>query len=298
MKKIISLLTAFLLIVSAVLMEQCKCKQCEDPTNPECSNYDPCLGVAKTSADFKIEERTGSYWVETDTVERYSRVRFTALQEADSYRWLIGADEFNEKSFTLSNFPYNSWIGVTLILKRTPNKACHPNDNGIDTVYRRFYVWPEGYYLDPSLFRFLVKNPYPIYGTYYGALKSSPNNRFEVTLKDSNAVIPIVSPDPVAMGVMAGIPYPDYDSRIIQALDGRGYFDMGSFSDDFNPTSISILCNGFGGPLSGIPETPKMEGLAWLNDKDNRFITIAYRSRYSNSTTWSPMDTFVGQKIR
>ncbi len=295
MKKVLFLFCCFLLIGSSLLLEQCKCNKCEDPSNPECSNYDPCYGVAKTSADFKIEERTGSYWVETDTVARYSSVRFTALQDAESYRWLIGADEFNEKSFTLSNFPYNSWIGVTLIVKRTPNKTCYPNDNGIDTVYRRFYVWPEGYGLDSTNQYLIVKNPYPIFGSYYGSLKSNPNNLFEVTIKDSNFVR--TSGSLVIISVMAGIPYSAYDSRKIQAMT-TGVFGAGSFYDYVNPTAMSISCNGFGGTLSGLPETPKMQGLAWLDDKNNKFITIAYRSRYDNNPNWSAMDTFVGQKIR
>ncbi|MFM2267474.1 MAG: hypothetical protein RL757_915 [Bacteroidota bacterium] len=293
MKKIFSLLAACLLMGSVVLFEQCKCDKCEDPANPECSNYDPCYGVAKTSADFKIEERTGSYWVETDTVDRYSSIRFTAIQDGESYRWLIGADEYNEKSFSLTSFPHDTWVGVTLIIQRTPNKNCHPNDRGIDTVYRRFYVWPPWVGPDPTGRFIMIQNPYPIHGSYYGGLKSNPSNKFEVTVKDSNEITRGASYRVDIVGVMAGIPSPDYDSRKI-----GHFFSSGAFADDDTPTAMSIRCDGYGGGSSGFTETPKMEGLAWLNDKDSRFITIAYRSRYANSTTWSPMDTFVGQKIR
>lgn len=293
LKKYFSLIISVLCVVAMLLNSQCR--SCDDPSNPDCPNYDPCYGVSKTSASFKIEERVGSYWVETDTVDRYSSVRFTAYQEGESYRWLIGADEYHEKSFSLSNFPHDRWIGITLIIKRTPNKLCYPNDNGIDTVYRRFYVWPEWTGIDSTNQYYIIKNPYPIYGSYYGSLKSKPSHQFEVTVEDRDSIVLGARYVRFSMSVMAGIPFPDYDSRKIQALT-TGFFGMDAFYDDRAPTAMDIDCPGWG--LSGIPETPLVKGLAWLDDRNNRFITIAYRFRYRDNPLWSPMDTFVGQKIR
>ena len=41
-----------------VFMNACKhdCIPCEDPTNPDCSNYDPCYGKHRVTADFYIYE--------------------------------------------------------------------------------------------------------------------------------------------------------------------------------------------------------------------------------------------------
>ena len=44
--------TLFLLL-SIIMLISFSCeKDCNDPINPDCGNYDPCLGIAQPDADF------------------------------------------------------------------------------------------------------------------------------------------------------------------------------------------------------------------------------------------------------
>ncbi len=62
--------------------------KCTDPSNPECSNYDPCWGKSELSSDFAIEERifigwknneAQYYFSETDSaITSENKVVFTA----------------------------------------------------------------------------------------------------------------------------------------------------------------------------------------------------------------------------
>ncbi len=137
------------------------CKPCTDPTNPECENYcddpanlecfnyDPCYGKNAVSAAFTIEEVIGGrgdsvYYIPTDTViAGPNRVRFRAVQEAESYTWRIGNDTrvWNTRSVTLS-FQNPTEVNVVLAVSSTPNTDCFPLDNGLDTVLKRLVVYP------------------------------------------------------------------------------------------------------------------------------------------------------------
>lgn len=58
-----------IIIITILLLSLQSCKDCcEDPTNPDCENYDPYYGKHKTSAHFIIEESLRDYWIECDTV--------------------------------------------------------------------------------------------------------------------------------------------------------------------------------------------------------------------------------------
>ena len=66
------------------------CKNCKDEVQP-----DPCKDQYRTSADFKVEESLGDYWIECDSVNGWNelnKVRFTAKFDADSFIWTIGRE--------------------------------------------------------------------------------------------------------------------------------------------------------------------------------------------------------------
>ena len=137
-----------ILLVLFFITSASRCnKACYDPTNPDCGNYDACYGQKPVSAAFKIQETLQrpslpDGWgetLDTDTITTYG-VQFTALEEGAEYEWHIGSEVLKGKSVTRTNFPQFATYPITLIVKKTPNTACFPNDDGRDTVTRNMYA--------------------------------------------------------------------------------------------------------------------------------------------------------------
>ena len=166
----------------------CK-KDCKDPKNPECENYDPCYGINNTSAYFIVEETLGEHWIEGDTIigiGNITSVRFRALQDADSFIWTIGSETIHQKSFIRADFPLDTYIPVTLVVfNKNSNKFCHPDDNGIDTFKRIIYTWPSQFTYDQINKKYVVINRLPIQGEYLGYFESNPNKEVRITLEDT-----------------------------------------------------------------------------------------------------------------
>ena len=178
MKYTFRLLFVLLSITSTCCIQSCKEKEpCQEPRNPECENYNPCIDFVKTSADFTIQEdlvmeyntQTGQN-ISCDTVLAGNDVYFTAKQNFESYTWrIIGDPNFERtgKQFKIwFDRPMN--LQVQLIGKRKPNIQCDPFDTGIDTFTRRLVV----FYSDKSL----------LVGTFEGIEISEPNNSFSFTI--------------------------------------------------------------------------------------------------------------------
>ena len=145
-------------------LQSCK-KKCYDRNNPECENYNPCFGVARPTADFKI--RQWSHW----GTEEYpnppefcdtilgSDAKFIAnYAEGSSYSWKVGTDIriFTGKEFAIGFIDYlqdtnnrqsrysNFYkpIDVTLTVKTKPgvqNKIgnCSPLSDTLISVTRK-----------------------------------------------------------------------------------------------------------------------------------------------------------------
>lgn len=162
----------FLLLSTSLLIlaQSCK-KECHDPANPDCDNYDPCFGKEKPNADFTIYEVVGGKPFETDEIWHINKVRCIAKQDFDSYEWVVGdhVDTFRTKSFELGGFPEGKTFNVRLIGKRQPNTNCFAGDDGIDTVYKTFKVTAHDSLL-------------PIYGVYEGAYSSYPDKKITSTI--------------------------------------------------------------------------------------------------------------------
>jgi len=148
MKKAIIITIVFF---AAMALNSCR-KPCTDPTNPNCENYDPCYNLKPTSAGFKTYDpmmfaqslkEQGLVWdVITDTV-RHS-CYFVAEEEAAKYTWLIGGGVYHTRTvsidFTSSGIAAGTFIPVTLIVEKEPNKNCFPNDDGRDTFTKQILV--------------------------------------------------------------------------------------------------------------------------------------------------------------
>lgn len=144
---------------------------CDDPTDPKCSNYDPCYEVTEVKANFNFYEGIGDTLIQSDTVLNLFVV-FKAEGEYDKVKWKIGDDarEFTEEQFSLA-FRDTGTYKVTLMVERTPNKSCFPNDDGLDTLVK-YFTRVKG-----------LGDNHPIIGDYHGYLESNPEDTFTVNVK-------------------------------------------------------------------------------------------------------------------
>lgn len=134
---------------------------------------DPCEGVPRLSADFKIQEVVGDSLIETDKVLMFGYVTFSMPNVAlRSYKWTIGEDprEFTDRNVTL-RFPREAIgkIDVQLIVSTSSPNSCFPDDPLVDTVVKSFEVidWKDA----------------PMIGKYEGAFGSTPNMKDTVELR-------------------------------------------------------------------------------------------------------------------
>ncbi len=138
-----------LLCISAVCLvlsvSQCKPRnECNDPTNPECDNYDPCYGVERLSGDFYIYESSFVYdenWrpYSTDTITSGGAI-FVAKDNDATYEWKIGSEIITTKSFFRKDFPDDIPVPVTLRVKRNKNFGCFSNGDSTASSSRFLYA--------------------------------------------------------------------------------------------------------------------------------------------------------------
>ncbi len=186
MKTEIKISPLLLFIIGMTSMLMWSCRDCDDPTNPECPNYvppvpvDPCAGKEPVTARYVIESRmnvSGEYvYRESPGIlcdENNSGsyvVRVRATDNHDNHIWIIGSDEINAPSyeFAFAGEYCGQSIPVTLITSSPIDSICFPNDNGIDTVTFLLPVTP------------LFENP--IFGEFRIAWDSAPQDSFDVKI--------------------------------------------------------------------------------------------------------------------
>ncbi len=155
----------------AVGLNSCKRdKDCTDPTNPDCENYNPCHNSKKLTADFDIYKIRNyrSNWIPYDTDSIFAiDARFVAKETGMQYEWTIGTETINTQAVTRKNFPIGVGIPITLRVKRKDGFECHPND--IFAVKTR-------------IMRVVNFNDLRIEGCYQGANSDNPNDTFTVCI--------------------------------------------------------------------------------------------------------------------
>ncbi|MGV3597098.1 MAG: hypothetical protein ACO1PI_04470 [Bacteroidota bacterium] len=130
----------------------CKKEKCQDPTNPECENYDPCNGEKPVMAEIVLSQRAEPsssgvlgklYLNEGGDVFPRMQIRFHCPLEGAKYTWTLGAETITEQTFERNFFtvPYGVYT-VKLIVEKTPNTNCYPSDDGFDTVIKTFEIVP------------------------------------------------------------------------------------------------------------------------------------------------------------
>lgn len=148
---------------------------------------DPCeCGQKPVSANFTITETRGwPDWLiakfepyDTDTLMFGSAV-FTALEEDANYTWLIGIETLHDKEVTRSGFPDGQAVPITLIVEKTPDNECFPDDDGRDTLTRYLYQ-------AESSCESVIQ------GDYHGCLESNPQDTFTISI-DNCAPYPSIN---------------------------------------------------------------------------------------------------------
>ena len=272
---ILFLFSALSLCSLILLIAQGCCKEkCNDISNPACENYDPCSGKRQTSANFVIEEYLCDWegdeiWIESDTFSGNrmdSKIRFRALNDADSFIWEIGASKYYTKSLILNSFPENRHDKITLIaVNKHTNKNCFPADNGRDTSIHKIFTWPSESYYDVNLKKDIFNKPTPIKGIYKGYYTSKPNLEVIIGFYDSNLYCPSVDPNILSNGYLINIP------------QGYGKFDNCEYSinSTFGHTPFGCVIAGNQTLVNSnyLNEQIRVRGLA-LMGKDRKSIQI------------------------
>ena len=136
-----------LLLALVFIQSSCKKEDCDNPRNPECSNYDACIDAVETDADFGFYiQRTSTigkiYIPLLDTMYRFGntssyRLWFKAnSSQMSRYEWSIGSDPrvFNDSIFelTFENIPPNYEINAKLkVTNSNFSTACFPADSRV-----------------------------------------------------------------------------------------------------------------------------------------------------------------------
>lgn len=167
----------FTTLITALLIVPFACNPKE-----EIAPENLCALASATSASFTIKEATytqiiepqlADFLMDTDSVY-FSSVYFEALQQdADSFIWQIGTEPESrygkQVNIVFPDILRGTNFTIRLIVKRKPNTRCFPNDDGVDTVTRRFYFM-----------RF--NEPLSWEGTYFGSDDDKPDSIYTVVL--------------------------------------------------------------------------------------------------------------------
>jgi hypothetical protein len=157
-KLLIVVLASFAFVLNSC-KEDCPETKCQDPSNPECENYDPCYGKVPLKASFRITKGTGgsvnytyadtfpngeSYFQESAVFSRTGFFHFLAdTIPGAKYTWYLGSQVFNTWAFTrtisMGQEP-GGRFEVKLVVEREPDLDCFPDDVRKDSLTKVFYL--------------------------------------------------------------------------------------------------------------------------------------------------------------
>ena len=157
---------------------------CDDATNPDCPNYDPCLTYGAANAEFSILDSLSvssleypGFTVEVDTIWNNNRLFFRAKHDNATYAWLVGTDPtiYTGKEFSL-NFGDAAVGDVTIRLITTIDdiEGCYSEEEKVDTSYNTVHF---------VKFEDIVELTTSIYGEYYGYVEGNSEEYFTISLK-------------------------------------------------------------------------------------------------------------------
>jgi hypothetical protein len=263
---------------------QYACKRCNDPSNPDCKNYDPCYGKTAASADFDIFERNrwkgGANWIEvkSDTIIYGAFGVFRAKQNPDNdieYNWKIGfmEQEFTEPEVRLifGNEVFGQTLPIRLITTKKQDQTCITNPKELrDTVTKFLHI------TSPMRSR--------IFGKYEGEQLSEDGTFKKYTLEIVPKQDPWSQLGPETLKTIS-----------FKNIDNLGCYEESTFLDE-----KSLFFNSF----SGVPVYAN--GCVFDNEYnflsidslkvENSQIFIKYRIRFSNTFEYTDSKIFIGEK--
>ena len=156
-----------------VLLACCKDEPCQDRTNPDCENYDPCAVKSLPSAAFFMEERIRNnegdiLYIPQDSLFAGSLIRFRSPNESEEFKhtWYVGQEVLNgfqvERNFlTVTNRP--AFIDIAHVIEYPVDSTCFPQDDGKDSVNQQLYLA-------------LYWNELATFGTFRGVLNAQKDS--------------------------------------------------------------------------------------------------------------------------
>ncbi len=262
MKKLIPLFLALGMLVWQ------GCKRCDDPTNPECENFDPCWDAQPLqAADFKMWQPLRLDYTAPvyDTVFMNKTLVLEADSGYESYEWTIGLDTTKRHTrLEPVEFyaPYGR-IDITLVVRWTPDTLCYPEDDGVDTVQKTIYV--------------VDVKELPIWGSYHGYATSAPEDTF--TMRLTHEEYTWVTGE---VGILEGLPVAGCRTPYI--ISGATAFYLGTSSGRIE------VCDPHGRKVYGVL-SPGYDSLV-----------VTYETYPVGPDAPSPtpftQDTFIGTRIR
>jgi hypothetical protein len=210
------------LLLTFLLLDGCKKEDefCDDPTNRQCPNFDPCTLAVAANSDFKIVN-TISFGVDTviniEVDTAYGGSSNTAyqadIQEGLAYAWKVGADPrtFQGPELSLNFTGFIGNVAVTLETTTLDSLGCIPESEMRTTKTKNIY------YTDLSI-------PYSIHGVFRGkVLGEAGELEYDVEVENT-----------FSYSRLHGLPLPDdctFDGRGIP-LSGRFQCFVSTFLRD------------------------------------------------------------------
>jgi hypothetical protein len=131
------------------------CKDCDDPSDPDCGNYDPCFGKYPDKLEiemycrdiFAVPYSSFDYHITKDSIFISPiTFKFKVNHKYDSIKWYISGSSqswtTNELELSFSNTQWDPIIGSFKIIGvgyRQKDPLCKgENDSGLDTISRNF----------------------------------------------------------------------------------------------------------------------------------------------------------------
>jgi len=228
MKEILKI--SFLLILVIAIATGCQDDDentCCDPTNPECPNYDPCIGIEEPNAAIILQEPIfgpEGFELTPDDSLFYNEVTFSSPYDGPEYThtWYLGTEVITEASFSREHafVERPAQLSVSHVLEYPVDSVCYPNSTGRDSTSRDYY---------------LIKywNEFGVYSKFRGAFENETDS-FDFELKfifDDNTPVYVGFPNDLEP-FHASINFDNQGDSTGIAITGRN--SIGYFTGDGN----------------------------------------------------------------
>lgn len=132
-------------LIALILLQGCYSEDIEDP----CRDEMPVSAYFTIQETFQLGMREEWRAYDTDSISSFY-ILFTATEKDAEYEWTLGDETIYEKSFVRYSFPRGTSIEVKLRVNKYAMSNCFPDDDGVDSLRRVFYL-TENFYCDSKV---------------------------------------------------------------------------------------------------------------------------------------------------